>query len=601
MKNLKRIAIVMSSLVILFSVSFTTDTGGVPDIFKASSMIVSASSSEDFSYVVGSDSEGSFVTITGYSGNDTELVFPSTLNGYKVKAIGSSTRNGIQGANTDKVTSVTVPSGVTSIGPYAFQNWTSLLNINTPVSLISIGNYAFRGCTSLEKFGVTSHVNLSRIGTGAFQNCTNLVLFYIRNTPITSTSPDLLSGCTKLKGVFLPDIKYIGSSTFKDCSSLASITIPDTVLIISTSAFENCTSLKNLSISSSSKLKSIRRMAFKNCSSLNSFTFSGDSEKKFDIAQYAFQNCTSLKNVVLGKCKSYDFGTGVFKDCTNFSSITFPKKNNADDLDGIAFSRDCFLNTPYYTSNCTSGVYPNISNRGSAANCTGKQLVVSVFLNATVNGSSTQWSNTEKTQKNQNVLTATTFIKNQASRYDTNVYFNTAVDSSLEVTIPNNNLSITVPSSGVVSTITVDGKSQSINTYIRDYINSTDLAPYKLKGQYSAQGVAYVLFVKYDGRSSAYCIDNNFDLAKVIRLGTSLADDTSRSIAHELMHCYGAPDAYSDSVSSIDSYSSNRYFYDLMRVAGYSLNSLHINTYAAYSVGWTNILFKEDAEIYNFS
>lgn len=598
---LKRIAVIMSSLTILFSVSISTDIGESSVLFKTNSITASASSSKDFSYVVGSDSEGSFVTITGYSGSDTELVFPSTLNGYKVKAIGPSTGNGIQGANTDKVTSVTVPSGVTSIGPYAFQNWTSLLNINTPVSLISIGNYAFRGCTSLEKFGVTSHVNLSRIGTGAFQNCTNLVLFYIRNTPITSTSPDLLSGCTKLKGVFLPDIKYIGSSTFKDCSSLASITIPDTVLIISTSAFENCTSLKNLSISSSSKLKSIRRMAFKNCSSLNSFTFSGDSEKKFDIAQYAFQDCTSLENIVLGKCKSYDFGTGVFKDCTNFSSITFPKKNNADDLDGIAFSRDCFLNTPYYTAKCISGVYPIISNRGSAAKCTGQQVVVSVFLNATVNGTSTQWSNTEKTQKNQNVLTATTFIKNQASRYDTNVYFNTAVDSSLEVTIPNNNLSITVPSSGVVSTITVDGKSQSINTYIRDYINSTDLAPYKLKGQYSAQGVTYVLFIKYDGRSSAYCIDNNFDLAKVIRLGTSSANDTSRSIAHELMHCYGAPDAYSESNDAVDSYSSNRYFYDLMRVAGPSLKILHINTYAAYCVGWTNTLFKEDAEVYNFS
>ena len=224
-----------------------------------------------------------------------------------------------------------------------------------------------------------------------------------------------------------------------------------------------------------------------------------------------------------------------------------------------------------------------------------------MFLNATVNGSSTQWSNAEKTQKNQNVLTATTFIRNQAVRYDTSVNFSTAVNNSLEVTVPNNNLSITVPSSGVVSTITVDGKSQSINTYIRNYINSTAFAPDTLKQQYNAQGVTYVLFVKYAGRSSASCLDNNFDLAKVIRLGTSPADDTSRSIAHELMHCYGAPDAYSDSVDSIDNYSSNRYYYDIMRVAGIPLDSLHVNTYAAYCVGWTNTLFKEDAEVYNFS
>lgn len=601
MKMLKRIAVVMSSLTIFFSVSISTDIGESSVLFKTNSITASASSSKDFSYVVGSDSEGSFVTITGYSGNDTELVFPSTLNGYKVKAIALSTGYGVQGTNIKKITSITVPSGVTSIGPYAFQNCTLLSKINLPVSLKSIGHYAFKGCTSLGTFSATSLTNLSGIGTGAFQNCTNLTTFNIRNTAVKSTSSGMLSGCTKLSGAYLPNITLISSSTFENCSSLVSISIPNTVTTIDSCAFRNCTSLKNALVSSSSNLKAIRQMAFKNCKSLNNFTFPGNTEKEFDIDQYAFSGCTSLKYVILGKCKSYDFGVGAFSGCTSFSSITFPKRNNADDLDGIAFSKDCFLNTPYYTSKCISGVYPSMSNRGSAANCTGKQLVVSVFLNATVNGSSTQWSSSEKTQKNQNVLTATTFIRNQSVRYDTNVYFNTAVDSSLEVTVPNNNLSITVPSSGVVSSITVNGKSQSINTYMREYINSTDFAPDKLKQQYNAQGVTYVLFIKYDGRSSAYCIDNNFDLAKVIRLGTSSANDTSRSIAHELMHCYGAPDAYSESNDAVDSYSSNRYFYDLMRVAGPSLKILHINTYAAYCVGWTNTLFKEDAEVYNFS
>ena len=47
------------------------------------------------------------------------------------------------------VTSITIPSGVTSISTYAFSSCTSLKSITIPSSITSIANDAFTNCTSL--------------------------------------------------------------------------------------------------------------------------------------------------------------------------------------------------------------------------------------------------------------------------------------------------------------------------------------------------------------------------------------------------------------------------------------------------------------------
>ena len=69
-----------------------------------------------------------------------DLVIPDTLDGAPVTEI---RYNAFYGCN--KLTSVTIPEGVTTIGSYAFNNCTSLTSVTLPKSLNMVEGYAFDG------------------------------------------------------------------------------------------------------------------------------------------------------------------------------------------------------------------------------------------------------------------------------------------------------------------------------------------------------------------------------------------------------------------------------------------------------------------------
>ena len=87
------------------------------------------------------------------------------------------------------------------------------------------------------------------------------------------------ANCSSLTSITIPDtVTYIGDGAFANCSSLTSITIPDTVTNIGDRAFENCSSLTSITIPDS--VKYIGGNAFAYCSSLISITIP-DSVKAF--------------------------------------------------------------------------------------------------------------------------------------------------------------------------------------------------------------------------------------------------------------------------------------------------------------------------------
>ena len=156
----------------------------------------------------------------------------------------------------DKVPAkLVIPEGVTAIGWNAFSGCTSLAIVSIPSSVNTIGSGAFNNCTSLKEiqFGGTmaQWKELNRSGAVNIPgiSCSD---GYIG----VKDAPDYLKmDGTRVTGyvgkipanLVIPNgVTAIGSSAFKDCTSLASVAIPSSVNTIDDGAFNNCTSLKEI-------------------------------------------------------------------------------------------------------------------------------------------------------------------------------------------------------------------------------------------------------------------------------------------------------------------------------------------------------------------
>lgn len=93
----------------------------------------------DYTYTI---TKNHTVTITGYTGSDTALTVPATLDGSPVTEIAADAF-----AEQTKLTSVTLPDGLKKIADDAFFNCTSLKTITLPDSVTSLTGAAFSGCT----------------------------------------------------------------------------------------------------------------------------------------------------------------------------------------------------------------------------------------------------------------------------------------------------------------------------------------------------------------------------------------------------------------------------------------------------------------------
>ena len=127
---------------------------------------------------------------------------------------------------------IILPSGVTSIGQYAFAGCTS---ITIPSGVTSIGQYAFTGCSSLTSITIPSTV--TSIGRDAFNSCKSLTDIELPPS-LTSIEENTFLGCRKLSSITIPDsVTSIGGGAFTFCSSLTSIIIPSSVTLIGIGAF----------------------------------------------------------------------------------------------------------------------------------------------------------------------------------------------------------------------------------------------------------------------------------------------------------------------------------------------------------------------------
>jgi len=184
-------------------------------------------------------------TITGADSSIISADIPETIDGVTVRAIGD-------GAFWDcsKMTNISLPNTLKTIGKEAFRRCSQLTAIDFPASLTTIGEGAFRECANLIK--ITIPASVTQIGDQAFYDCRFLNSVSVNENNNTYSSVDgVLMNKGKTRIIYCPTrlivvdnryeipagVKEIAAYAFYEVTSIANITVPQSVTTIDTTSF----------------------------------------------------------------------------------------------------------------------------------------------------------------------------------------------------------------------------------------------------------------------------------------------------------------------------------------------------------------------------
>lgn len=256
--------------------------------------------------------------------NDAEedVVIPSSINGVPVTSI-----QGIMDyQERPKLTSVTIPNSVTSIGNGAFACCSGLTSVTIPNSVTSIGGFAFACCSGLTSMTIPNSV--TNIGGSAFFCCTGLTSVTIPNS-VTSIESSAFWGCSGLTSVKIPDsVTSIGQGAFENCSSLRSVTIPDSVTTLGSSAFDGCAFMVDW-------YKTLVNTAAGSVDSGHAYSLTKNAGDRA-IADVTVNGDTALDAFVLEDGKVYDSILYIRNSANRAVKVTLPKGHTYQAFRGAA-------------------------------------------------------------------------------------------------------------------------------------------------------------------------------------------------------------------------------------------------------------------------
>lgn len=241
--------------------------------------------------------------------------------------------------------SVTMPESLTELGFAAFSGCTALTNLSLPENLISIGDRAFSECRSLTTFVIPNAT--THIGDGAFESCDRLqynvyengfylgsanepylvfikpesreITTFVLNDHTKYIHSSAFAECSSLASIAIPaSVSHIGSDAFRKCSALTAIVIPEGVASIELRTFQECLALKSVTLPES--VEEIGQFAFYKCPALESILLPAGVTQ---IADAAFAGCTALKNVAIPESVTR-IGFGAFSSCPLLESAVIP-------------------------------------------------------------------------------------------------------------------------------------------------------------------------------------------------------------------------------------------------------------------------------------
>lgn len=226
-------------------------------------------------------------------------------------------------AGCTSLSNVKLPSNLKIIPSRFLSSCSSLDKIEIPETVTNISASAFYGCSSLKSIQLPS--NLNTIGSEAFSN-TGVTQIIIPNT-VEAMGYRAFEKCTELISFIFPandSYQIIDSYMFNDCTSLTTLTLPNSITLIKDYAFFNCTKLETISMPVNLQ-GSIPPGCFSNCSSLKEITIPDGISK---IEDRAFYGCTSLTFARFPN-DLYSIGKNAFYNCKKLSDIVLPDRINS--------------------------------------------------------------------------------------------------------------------------------------------------------------------------------------------------------------------------------------------------------------------------------
>lgn len=156
---------------------------------------------------------------------------------------------------------------------------------------------------------------------------------------------------SKATTITIPNtVTTIQSSAFEECSNLQSLAIPSSVTSIGGEAFKNCSSMESLTIPSS--VTTIGDYAFRGCTGTVTLgssrvlhyetTHTNDQDQEYTVHHYPFQRSAFKEIILTGSIPNGDRYSSVFESCSNLESVTIESySSRAENSIGDYAFHDC--------------------------------------------------------------------------------------------------------------------------------------------------------------------------------------------------------------------------------------------------------------------